>query len=65
MNLTIEIPANKAKDLSRYAEEIGGRLVSQKANEEKNDTETDDEEVTHGEYFGENIRRAIKILRKK
>ncbi|RYE04652.1 MAG: hypothetical protein EOP33_08900 [Rickettsiaceae bacterium] len=63
MNITIDIPENKATELSKYAEKIGGRVVTYKTKTQVEDNEED--EVTHGEYFGENIRRAINILRKK
>lgn len=63
MNITIDIPESKATELSNYAEKIGGRVVTLKPKAEAQDN--DDDEVSHGEYFGENIRRAINILRKK
>lgn len=65
MNITIDIPESKAGDLSEYAEKIGGRVVHQSTKAEAVSADNDEDEVTHGEYFGENIRRAINILRKK
>ena len=65
MNITIDIPESKATDLSNYAEKIGGRVISPPNKVAIKDTDDDEDEVTHGEYFGENIRRAINILRKK
>ncbi|RYE11601.1 MAG: hypothetical protein EOP44_01005 [Sphingobacteriaceae bacterium] len=65
MNITIDIPESKAGELSSYAEKIGGRVITQKNKTETKETDNDEDEVTHGEYFGENIRRAISILRKK
>ena len=62
MNITIDIPESKATDLSKYAEKSGGRVISPINKAEVKDNE---DEVTHGEYFGENIRRVIHILRKK
>jgi len=64
--ITFDIPDNKAKDLSKYAMKIGGHVVEKNKTELKNkDNEEDEDEVTHGEFFGENIRRAINILRKR
>lgn len=58
--ITIDIADSKATDLSKYAKKIGGRVVVHKA---VSKAEEEDNDVTHGEYFGENIRRAINILR--
>ena len=58
--ITINIRDNKATDLLKYAKKMGGRIVAESELEMK----ADDDGVTHGEFFGENIRRAIDILRK-
>ena len=60
--ITIDIADSKAKDLSKYAQEMGGHVVMQK--KELTDIEVEEDEVTHGSYFGENIKRALNILRK-
>lgn len=56
--LTIKVPDNKAKQLSSYAKEIGGEVVTKK------DTSLEDDDVTHGVFFGENIKRVIKAFKK-
>jgi hypothetical protein len=61
--ITIDIPDGKAKELSKYVTKIGGHVVVQESKEEI--TDTDEDEVTHGEFFGENIKRAINILKKR
>jgi len=60
--ITIDIADNKAQTLSKYAKEIGGKVIVEKKNA-KPDEDLEDNDVTHGEYFGENIKRAINILR--
>ena len=60
--VTIDIADNKANELSKYAKKMGGHVVVQK--KESPDSDIEDEDVTHGEYFGENIKRALNILRK-
>ena len=58
--LTIKIPDGKALDVSKYVKNIGGEVVNPK----KATTETeDDDEVTHGVFFGENINRVIKAFK--
>jgi hypothetical protein len=56
--LTIEIPDNKKKRISHIIKEEGGEV--KKGNQ---DIDSEEEDVTHGVYFGENIKRALKILR--
>lgn len=56
--LTIKVPDNKAKQLSSYAKEIGGEVVIKK------NQASEEEEVTHGVFFGENIKRVIKAFKK-
>lgn len=65
MNIIIDIPESKAADLSNYAKKIGGRVITPINKAKTKYDENEEDEVTHGEYFGENIRRAINILRKK
>jgi hypothetical protein len=60
--LTIKVPDSKAKELSTYAQKIGGEVVTPK----KEAIEVDeDDEVTHEQFFGENIKRFIKAFSSK
>ncbi len=61
--ITIDIADNKAADVSKYAEKNGGRVVMKK--KVAKSEEEEDNDVTHGEYFGENIKRAINILKRR
>jgi hypothetical protein len=61
--LTIKVPDGKAKELSAYAKEIGGEIVAKDKNAKTSLNEED--EVTHGVFFGENIIRVIKAFGKK
>lgn len=59
--LTVKIPEGKTNDVSTYIKKIGGEIVTPK----KPNVEIDeDDEVTHGVYFGENIKRLIKAFSK-
>jgi len=61
--LTVKIPNGKSRDVSAYVKEIGGEVIQTK--KIKADTEQDeDNEVTHGVFFGENIKRVIKAFKK-
>jgi len=63
--VTVNIPDKDKRALSSFVKERGGEIVEEKKSVKIADiSESDDEEVTHGEFFGENIRRAINILRK-
>ena len=65
--VTINIPDKEKRNLSSFVKERGGEIVDQKKSEDQVnaiDNEEDDE-VSHGEFFGENIRRAINILKKR
>jgi hypothetical protein len=57
--ITIKIPDDKASDVSMFVKNIGGEVIL-------NNEQTDDEnnEVTHESYFGENIKRVIKAFKK-
>jgi len=57
--ITIKIPDDKAPDVSMFVKNIGGEVIL-------NNEQTDDEnnEVTHESYFGENIKRVIKAFKK-
>jgi hypothetical protein len=57
--ITIDIPDSKATDLSKYATRMGGKVVVKKI---KEDVSEEEDEVTHGVFFGENIKRVIKAL---
>ena len=65
--VTINIPDKEKRNLSSFVKERGGEIVDIK----KSDTlpattkDLDDDDVTHGEFFGENIRRAINLLKKR
>jgi hypothetical protein len=61
--LTIKIPEGKTPYVSKIIKEAGGEVVSK---QEKNDIVVidEDDEVTHGYFFGENINRVIKAFRK-
>lgn len=57
--LTIKIPDAETQAVSKYIANVGGEIVkSKKVISDK------DDEVTHEQYFGENIRRAIKAFSK-
>jgi hypothetical protein len=59
--LTIKIPDGKTPDVSKYIQTIGGEVIKSK----KTATEIDeDDEVTHEQFFGENIKRLIKAFSK-
>jgi hypothetical protein len=64
--LTVNIPEKDKKDLSSFVKERGGEIVTAKNNSRIVGTAENEEEddVNHSEFFGENIRRAINILRK-
>ncbi|WPU96300.1 hypothetical protein SNE25_12305 [Mucilaginibacter sabulilitoris] len=62
--ITIDIPDNKAKDLSAYATKIGGRVVDKKSAKTARPANTEEDEVTHESYFGENLKRVINAFKK-
>ncbi|MDB4922197.1 hypothetical protein [Mucilaginibacter sp.] len=59
--LTVKIPDGKATDVSQYIQNIGGEVVKSKKAAAEID---EDDEVTHEQYFGENIKRLIKAFSK-
>jgi len=54
--IIINIPEDKTPYISKIIKEVGGEIVS------INKKATIDE-VTHGVFFGENIKRVIKAFR--
>ncbi len=58
--LTAEIPDTKKKEVSLYIKKSGGKIIDTNDNRETDLDE--DDEVTHGVFFGENIRRVIKAF---
>ncbi len=64
--VTINIPDKEKRSLSSFVKERGGEIVDvKKSSKQTEATENqEDDEVTHGEFFGENIRRAINLLKK-
>jgi hypothetical protein len=65
--VTVNIPDKDKRALSSFVKERGGEIIATKKLDGVADTSEsqDDDEVTHGEFFGENIRRAINILKKR
>jgi len=61
--LTIKIPEGKTPYVSKMIKDIGGEVVS-KQEKNKEAATDDDDEVTHGVFFGENIKRVIKAFSK-
>jgi hypothetical protein len=64
--ITIKVPDGKAPDVSKYVKNIGGEVISNEpqAKSQVDETEDQDDEVTHESYFGENIKRVIKAFKK-
>jgi len=65
--VTINIPDKEKRNLSSFVKERGGEIIDTKETGDQIETteNEEDNEVTHGEFFGENIRRAINILKKR
>ena len=66
--VTINIPDTEKSNLYLFVNERGGEIVDIKkpwAQMEDFDNDEDSDEITHGEFFGENIRRAINIFKKR
>lgn len=59
--LTIKVPHGKATDVYKYVKNIGGEVISDQL--QANETEEDDDEVTHESYFGENTKKAMKAFK--
>ena len=56
-----KIPEKKAKQVSIFMTRAGGATVN--LNNENFEEEDKDDEVTHGQFFGENIKRLIKAFK--
>lgn len=63
---TVKIPNSKKADFNSFVEQIGGEVVATKKTSKPvvNEEEDDEDEVTHGVFFGENIKRVIKAFKK-
>jgi hypothetical protein len=59
--ITVNVPKGKEPDVSTYVKKIGGSVVTENSEIEL----SEEDEVTHGVFFGENIKRVIKAFRKK
>jgi len=59
--ITVRVPDAKAKDVSSFVKEIGGEIVVKK---QQVDLSEDEDEVTHGVFFGENVKRVINTFKK-
>jgi hypothetical protein len=63
--MTIEVPENKAIEISYLVEKNGGKIITRSSAKNNKHSEKEEElEVTHEKFFGENIRRALKALKK-
>lgn len=62
--ITVSVPNGKEPEVSSYVKNIGGTVITKKAEAKVEEIEEDDE-VTHGVFFGENIRRVIKAFSKR
>lgn len=60
--LTINIPDGKQKSIAAAVRSAGGRIVKVEAQKHDSHEADNEDEVTHGEFFGENIRRVIKAF---
>ncbi|RYE19563.1 MAG: hypothetical protein EOP42_28850 [Sphingobacteriaceae bacterium] len=61
--LSIKIPANKEADVASYIQKIGGEVVNEKRVYKGVIATTDEDEVTHESFFGENIKRVINAFK--
>jgi len=59
--ITVTVPKGKESQVSSYVKKIGGTVITKNAETEV----TEDDEVTHGVFFGENIQRVIKAFKKR
>ena len=59
--ITVKIPNAMEPDMSKYVKNIGGEIVKTKHAM----IEDEDDEVTHEQFFGENIKRVINAFSKK
>jgi hypothetical protein len=62
--LSIKIPEGKESDLSSYVQKIGGEVIKDtRKTKLVVEAESEEDEVTHESYFGENIRRVIRAFK--
>lgn len=61
--LSIKIPENKEADVASYIQKIGGEVVKFNSAVVAPKPETEEDEVTHESFFGENIRRVIRAFK--
>jgi hypothetical protein len=62
---TVKIPDSKKSDFNSFIKQIGGEIITDKKTPDVIAKEEDeDDEVTHGVFFGENINRVIKTFKK-
>jgi hypothetical protein len=59
--ISFKIPHNKLSKVSSYIRKAGGRILTDQS---EVILDEQDNEVTHGVFFGENIKRLIKALQK-
>lgn len=61
--LSIKIPENKEADVVSYIQKIGGEVVKFNSAIAAPQPETEEDEVTHESFFGENIKRVIRVFK--
>lgn len=61
--LSIKIPENKEADVASYIQKIGGEVVKFNSAVAELKPETEEDEVTHESFFGENIKRVIRAFK--
>jgi hypothetical protein len=59
--ISFKIPHNKLSKVSSYIRKAGGRILTDQS---EVILEEQDNKVTHGVFFGENIKRLIKAFQK-
>lgn len=59
--ISIKIPEDKQADLSSFVKKIGGEVIAD--NKKPTSAETEEDEVTHESFFGENIKRVIRAFK--
>ncbi len=62
--IVLEVPDNKKKAISTLVKKEGAKVVSSTDVKTDKNSDDEDDEVTHGEYFFENIKRVIKAFKK-
>lgn len=58
--ITYRVPDKKTQQVAVFVNKAGGATLN--VHNENNEEDKDDE-VTHGQYFGENIKRLIKAFK--